>query len=686
MPEKYDFCGWASKNNLLCQDGVTIRQNAFADCDGKKVPLVWMHSHDNPRNVLGHAILKNTPEGVLAYGKFNNSERAQAAKEAVNSGDVDSLSIWANHLTKDYSKRNILHGDIKEVSLVLAGANPGAQIFSDSIAHDDMGNDILEGDEAEIRTMEPLYLDAYLEHSDMDEEGDIMPKKSNGASVKDIFDQAMSKLSEDEQRAVMIAIGSASESGYDEDDDLEQSDFEDDEDDDNKDGGVFDEDGNYYEYDPETGLYYDENGDAYEEDDDGDADDYDYDDDNELEQSDDEGGNMSFNAFDQDSYPESPITYDDVLSHDDIHNIMQGMTQYGTLKNSINHYLEDSDILQHDGLNMDYGISNIDMLFPDAKNLTNTPEFIKRETAWVATVMNETHHIPYTRIKSMFADITGDEARARGYITGKLKKEEVFSLLKRTTDPQTIYKKQKLDRDYILDITDFDVVIWIKGEMRIMLDEEIARAILVGDGRLASDEDHISEEHIRPIWKEAELFTIYQRVKYDESADTNANDRAFINAAVKSRKDYKGSGNPTLFTTEDKLTDLLLMTDTTGRDLFTSVEQLATKLRVSKIVTVPIMEGLVRDADATKHPTYDVAGKKYVLDGIIINLTDYSVGSDKGGQVSMFDDFDIDYNQQKYLIETRISGALTKPKSAIILEHEVKTKPTTGGAEGRTNP
>lgn len=632
MAKKYDFCGWATKNDLLCQDGRTIRRNAFAKQNGARVPLVWQHGRNDPENILGYADLENKPDGMLAFCNFNNTDSARYAKAAVEHGDINDLSIYANHLTQD-DNRNVLGGDIKEVSLVVAGANPGAHIIDTAIMHGDGSQEMI--DEAEIRTGAGISIN-YDEFQHSDDEGDnkMASNQKSGATVKDLFDSALKKLSPDEQKAVYAVIGMARDQGSDEEDDSDEAEQDD-----------FDE----------------ENEDEY------------------LEQDDEGGNDMSFNAFDQESYAPEIHDYHDVLQHDDVHNIMQGMKRYGTLKESINAWgIANADELEHSGvetggMNMKYGISNIDMLFPDAKAITNTPEFIKRETEWVATVMNATKHMPYTRIKSIFADITADEARARGYITGKLKKEEVFSLLKRTTDPQTIYKKQKLDRDYVLDITDFDVVVWIKSEMRIMLDEEIARAILVGDGRLASDEDHISEDHIRPIWKEAELFTIYQRVAYKDTDDANAKGRAFINAAIKSRKDYKGSGSPTLFTTEDQLTDLLLMTDTTGRDLYTSVEQLATKLRVSKIVTVPVMEGLVRDADTTNHPTYDVAGKKYVLDGIIINLSDYAVGSDKGGQVSMFDDFDIDYNQQKYLIETRISGALIKPKSAIILEHEVST-------------
>lgn len=632
MAKKYDFCGWATKNDLLCQDGRTIRRNAFAKQNGARVPLVWQHGRNDPENILGYADLENKPDGMLAFCNFNNTDSARYAKAAVEHGDINDLSIYANHLTQD-DNRNVLDGDIKEVSLVVAGANPGAHIIDTAIMHGDGSQELV--DEAEIRTGSGISIN-YDEFQHSDDEGDnnMANNQKSGATVKDIFDSALKKLSPDEQRAIYAVIGMAGDQGSDEEDDSDEAE----------------------------------------------QDDFNENDEEEYLEQDDEGGNdMSFNAFDQESYAPEINDYHDVLQHDDVHTIMQGMKRYGTLKESINAWgIANADELEHSGvetggMNMKYGISNIDMLFPDAKAITNTPEFIKRETEWVATVMNATKHMPYTRIKSLFADITADEARARGYITGKLKKEEVFSLLKRTTDPQTIYKKQKLDRDYVLDITDFDVVVWIKSEMRIMLDEEIARAILVGDGRLASDEDHISEDHIRPIWKEAELFTIYQRVAYKDTDDANAKGRAFINAAIKSRKDYKGSGSPTLFTTEDQLTDLLLMTDTTGRDLYTSVEQLATKLRVSKIVTVPVMEGLIRDADATNHPTYDTAGKKYALDGIIINLSDYAVGSDKGGQVSMFDDFDIDFNQQKYLIETRISGALIKPKSAIILEHEVST-------------
>lgn len=668
----YDFAGWATKNNLLCADGRTIRGNAFAGQDGTRVPLVWQHGRDDPANILGYADLEKCSDGVKAFCNFNDSDSAKYAKESVEHGDIKDLSIYANHLVQD-AQGNVFDGKIKEVSLVVSGANPGAHIIDTALMHSDGTQELI--DEAEIYTGEGIT----LMHSD--DKGDNMAangdnSSSNGVTVKSLFESALKKLSDDEKKAIYAVIGMASDQGAaddgsDESESMSHSD-------ENNDSG-YDNNGYYHGdvYEGEDGKLYDEAGNELEE----------------IVEHSDEGGNkMAFNAFDQDSYNGSgvPATYSNVLQHDDVHQIMQGIKRFGSLRESLNNWAtEHSDELEHSGivktgekgLNMGYGISNIDMLFPDAKDITTTPEFIKRETEWVATVMNSTKHMPWTRIKSTFADITADEARARGYITGKLKKEEVFSLLRRTTDPQTIYKKQKLDRDYVLDITDFDVVVWIKSEMRIMLDEEIARAILVGDGRLASDEDHISEDHIRPIWKEAELFTIYQRVSYKDSDDANTKGRAFINAAIKARKDYKGSGEPTLFTTEDQLTDLLLMTDTTGRDLYTSVEQLATKLRVSKIVTVPVMEGLVRDADATNHPTYDTAGKKYVLDGIIVNLTDYAVGSDKGGQVSMFDDFDIDYNQQKYLIETRISGALTKPKSAIILEHE-QASTTSSGTSG----
>ena len=600
----YDFCGWATRNNLRCADGRIIRQNAFAECDGKKVPLVYNHSHDNPSNVIGHALLENKDDGMYMYGYLNDTQRGQDVKIQIQHGDITGLSIYANHLTQKGS--NVMHGIIREVSVVLAGANPGAYI-EDVLVHGEE-----EGETAIIYSEEQ-----ELYHSDED---------------------------------------------YDEDD------YEDDED--------YDEDEEYDEDDED----YDEDDEEYEEDEDG-GDEVSHSDDstvgeildtlneeqkkavyfvigNALEHAEGEGGNeMKHNIF------EGDYTANDVLSHDDMQQIFADAKRLGSLRDAVEANLEEGGALAHavyntnpdgtQGSEQKYGIADINWLFPDARTTTNTPEFIKRQTEWVATVMNGTHHTPFSRIKSVFANITMDEARAKGYIKGKLKKEEVFSLLKRTTDPQTIYKKQKLDRDDIIDITDFDVVAWIKGEMRLMLDEEIARAILIGDGRLASDDDHISEDHIRPIWKDAELYTI--RKTFTDNADKGIAAKNFINEAIRARKDYKGSGSPTLFTTADWLTEMLLIEDGIGHKLYKSKEELATAMRVSKIVEVEVMENQTYNSKA--------------LGGIIVNLNDYNVGADKGGAVAMFDDFDIDYNQQKYLIETRISGALTKPYSAIVLEY-----------------
>ena len=569
--ESYDFSGWATRNDLLCGDGRTIRRNAFIDCDGKTVPLVWNHQHNEVNNVLGHALLENRDDGVYAYCTFNETESGQAAKKLVQHGDVKSLSIYANKLKQIGS--DVIHGTIRELSLVLAGANPGA--FIDSVlSHGEDGEEsIIAGWDENIM----LYHSADKAEEKKEEETVAdkkdTPKNDDGEkTVKDVVDSMT-----EEQRTVMYAlIGEA----------LGEKDNEDSE----KNGG--DEE-------------------------------------------------MKHNLFDNDE-----IEQGDVLTHADMEMIISDAKRYGSLKESFLAHAED------------YGITNIDYLFPDAKNLDTPPQFIKRDDSWVSKVMNGTHHTPFSRIKSMFADITEDEARAKGYIKGKLKKEEVFSLLKRTTTPTTIYKKQKLDRDDVIDITDFDVVAWLKSEMRMMLDEEIARAILVGDGRLSSSDDKINESNIRPIWTDEDLYTIKATVTTSSSASDEDNAKAAIKAIIKSRKNYKGSGNPTLFTTEDFVTDCLLIEDTTGRRIYNSVTDLATTLRVKEIVTVEVMEGLKRTVESDTHN----------LIGIIVNLADYNVGADKGGAVSMFDDFDIDYNQQKYLIETRCSGALIKPYSAIAIE------------------
>ena len=591
----YDFSGWATRNDIQCADGRTIRRDAFKSNDGMRVPLVYNHDHNDPLNVLGHADLINKPEGVYMYGKFNNTEAGRHAKESVVNGDITNLSIYANHLKQVGG--DVLHGMIREVSLVLAGANPGAYIDNVIIHGEDSGteaiiytDDIIElmhsdrnANNKQITRMEMLEepeddedededLDDEDEDEDLDDEDEINhadeetedTEMASEKTIKDILDT----LNPEQEAAVAYIIKELTGEDMDDIDEGEEE-------------------------------------------------------------------NMKHNIFSND--------YDDVdvLSHSDMEAIFTDAKRTGSLKEAV---LEHTD---------NYGIANIDYLFPDAKSVTPTPEFIKRDTDWVNTVMNGVTRSPFSRIKSVFANITEDQARAKGYIKGKLKKEEVFSLLKRSTTPQTIYKKQKLDRDDIIDITDFDVVAWIKSEMRLMLDEEIARAILIGDGRLTSDDDHISEDHIRPIYNDSDLYTIKTVAQVASGATDAVKAAAFIKSAIKARKDYKGSGTPALYTTEDMLTSCLLLEDGIGRPLYPTVEALATKLRVSKIITVPVMENIT-----------DTNGK---LEGIIVNLKDYRVGADKGGAINMFDNFDIDYNAQKYLIETRCSGALTVPYSAIAM-------------------
>ena len=616
MAKKYDFSGWATVNDVKCSDGRTIRKNAFKDCDGAVVPLVWNHQHGDVGNVLGHALLKNTSRGVRCYGTFNNTEAGLTAKSLVDHGDIKSLSIYANQLKQNGG--DVLHGMIREVSLVLAGANKEAFIDTVGFAHGDDGS----FDEAYI-FMGDDNAEFVLEHSDSSNEEEDMADK-NEKTIGEIFDT----LNDEQQEAVYAMIGMALE---DADNDEEEEEYDDDEEEE------YDDDEEEYD-DVEHADYYD--------------DDYYYDEEDDA---------MKHNVFDADERQGGAF-----LSHSDMETIFSDAKRLGSLKDAVEENLE-SGVLAHavynhnadgsQGSQQTYGIADIDWLFPEARTLGNMPpEFIKREMGWVDEVMNGTHHSPFSRVKSIFANITMDEARARGYLKGHLKKEEVFSLLKRSTDPQTIYKKQKLDRDDVIDITDFDVVSWIKGEMRMMLNEEIARAILVGDGRLVSDDDHISEEHVRPIWKEAELYAV--QVPVVKNPDPSKQAKNFIDSAIRARKNYKGTGDPTLFTTEDMLTEMLLIEDTIGHKLYSSPAALATTLRVKKIVTVPVMENLTRT----------VSGVERTLAGIIVNLADYNVGADKGGAVSMFDDFDIDYNQMKYLIETRISGALVKPYSALILE------------------
>ena len=587
QPEACDFSGWATRNDLKCSDGRVIRRDAFKHDDGIKVPLVWNHQHNDPRNVLGHAWLENRPEGVYTYGFFNDSESGEIGKILVKHGDICALSIYANQLQQRGC--DVLHGEIREVSLVHAGANPGA--FIDSMLKHGEDSD----DEAIIYTGMPLY----LSHSDADKQKD----KADDGEKKETSekkDDPEKKTDSDEEKTVADVINSMTEE--------------------------------------QKTVMYAMIGQAMEDKGESDPESEDNNDD------DSKGGTntMKHNVFDKDDrQKENVLVHSDgsEVSSEEISTIFGDIKRYGSLKDSV----------------LAHGIDNVDYLFPDAQTLANTPEFIQRDTGWVKKVMSGVHHTPFSRIKSIFADITEDDARAKGYFKGKLKKEEVFGLLKRTTTPTTVYKKQKMDRDDVVDITDFDVVAWLKSEMRMMLDEELARAYLIGDGRLASSDDKINEQNIRPILKDEELYTIQATVSVQSSATEDDKAREFIRTAIKARKNYKGSGQPTLYTTEDILTDCLILTDTTGSDLYTDVAQLAKKLRVKEIVTVPVMEG--------------VNGKNGgALMGIIVNLTDYNVGADRGGAVNMFDDFDIDYNQQKYLIETRCSGALIKPYSAIALE------------------
>ena len=570
-PTNYDFSGWATCPNLKCSDGRTIMNDAFKHHDGDIVPLVWNHQHNDPNNILGKALLHSRDGGLYAYCQFNDTEQGMNAKMLVEHGDISALSIYANDL-KHNASRGVTHGNVREVSLVLAGANPGA--FIDSIMKHGEESD----DEAIIYTDESIEIyHADEENGKSKEETEVAEEKKaeSGKTVAEIIESM-----NEEQKTVMYGmIGEALK-------------------------------------------HVDE-----KEEDDGD------------ENTDEEENEVKHNVFDNEDQK-------DVLSHSDMQAIFADAKRHGSLKESV----------------LAHGIEDIETLFPEPKSMNNPPEWINREMGWVKNVMGAVHHTPFSRIKSMFADLTEDDARAKGYIKGNFKKEQVFGLMKRTTTPTTIYKKQKLDRDDVIDITDFDVVAWLKAEMRMMLEEELARAILVGDGRPSSSDDKINELNIRPIWTDDDFYTIKKKISVSANATEDQKAKAFIRACVKSRKEYKGSGNPTLYTTEDVLTDLLLLEDSTGRIIYETEDKLRSALRVSAIVTVPVMEGLKRT---------DEESNELNLMGIIVNLNDYNVGADKGGAVNMFDDFDIDYNAQKYLIETRCSGALIKPFSAIALEMHV---------------
>lgn len=565
----YDFAGWATRNDIKCADGRTIRRDAFKNCDGKIVPIVWNHNHDGPEYVLGHGLLRNLPEGVRVYGLLNNTSSGETAKACLMSGDINGLSIYANQLKQTRSK-DVLHGNIREVSLVLAGANPGAYI-DDIVVHSDESDEGYVDGEAFIFSegLELFHAEPEQPKSDDKKEDSTVAESTkttdNEKTVGDVFDE----LTPEQKQVVYAIIGKAIK---------------------------------------------DATGESSKEDTD-----------------------VSHNVFENDNDQNSMKHSDDVIQAA----IADGK-RYGSMRDSF----------------LAHGINDIEWLFPEDRTLDVPPRIIDNDQGWVGTVMNGVHHVPFSRIKSMFADLTEDDARAKGYIKGNYKKEQVFSLLKRSTAPTTVYKKQRMDRDDIIDITSFDVVAWLKSEMRTKLNEELARAILIGDGRLASSDDKINEGNIRPIFNDDDLFTIKCQVAVKSADDTDTRTKAAIRAIIKSRKDYKGSGNPTFFTSEDMLTDMLLLEDEIGHPLYADEAALARKLRVNRIVTVPQMENF----NGSK-------GGAFI--GLIVNLSDYTVGADKGGAVNTFDDFDINYNQQVYLIETRCSGALTVPYSAIAVEYSV---------------
>ena len=599
MAKKYDFSGWATKANLLCTDGRVIDEQAFKECDGKRVPLVWNHEHNSVENVLGHADLEYRPnEGIYARCKFNNSVNGMDAKEAVLNGDIGSMSIFANHLQQN--GKVVIHGSIKEVSLVLAGANPGAVIDNvishtdeDGLDHPDVGQAwISSGPDnillhAEDQNDEKEGEDAMATETKKDEKQgseNEEPKAEGEKTIQDVIDSMT-----DEQKAVMYGlIGQAIEETKNENN----------------------------------------------------------------EENDEEDKDMKQNAFDKSAEMTGRDANENAISHADEAAIFADVKRYGSLKESA---------LQH-------GVTNINYLFPEASMLPETPGFVTDNEEWVKDVMNAVHRTPFARVKSIFGDLTDDDARALGFTKGKQKKDEVFALLKRETAPTTVYKKQKLNRDDVVDITDFDVVAWIKGEMRGRLDVEIARAILITDGRSASSDDKISETSVRSVWKDDDLYTVKVAITEGTSDTDETKAKNFIRAIKKFRREYQGSGNPTLYTTEDMLSEMLLIEDTTGRAIYADDAALAKALRVAKIVAVPPMANQTRvDGNDT-----------YTLGGLIVNLKDYNIGADKGGAVNMFDDFDIDYNAMKYLIETRISGALIRPHAALAIEFK-KTTANPGG-------
>ena len=601
----YDFSGYATKVGIKCSDGRTILQDAFAHCDGKKVPLVYQHLHNDPKNVLGHAVLENRPDGVYAYCSLNNTETGKTAKALVQHGDISALSIYANSLVQKSS--NVIHGVIREVSLVLSGANPEAYIDNLAFEHSD-GSITTDESEAFICVgaiiHDGIEIPEVSDNQDSSEESishaDDKKDPEDQKTVGEVFDT----LNEEQKTVVYTMIAQA----------LETQDGEDEEKEDVK----------------HSNIKGDET--------------------------------MKKNIFDKDS----AATEVRGLSRADLRAIFNDARQsqstlknaflahgYESISDALADYEHQDEVLAHAAT---YGIDNIGYLFPDARTTTNTPQFIKRDTEWVSKVFGAAKHVPFSRIKTVLADITADEARARGYIKGNEKADEVITLLKRTTDPQTVYKKQKLDRDDIIDITDFDVVVWLRMEMRMMLEEEIARAQLVGDGRLSSSDDKIKEDKIRPIATDDPIYTIEIQIP------VVATTAQMIDEIIKGRKQYKGTGTPAFYTTPDVNGDMLLLKDTTGRRLYNTEADLAAGIRAREIIEVPVMENKVV---VLTPATVSETGLQKRLVGISVNMTDYSLGADKGGSISMFDDFDIDFNQFKYLIETRCSGALTMPHSAI---------------------
>lgn len=600
-PAKYDFSGWATKYGTRCSDGLTIQNGAFDSQDGCRVPLVMSHSHTSADSILGYAILEKRNEGLYTYGVFNNTSSGRAMKEAVRHGDITSLSICANNL--DRVDNYISHGTIREVSLVLAGANPGAFIESviyhgEPLDYDETEGIIYSGEGLSLRQLQRRDADPTggydnIKHADSD------PDEDEDKTVAEV----LNTLNDEQKAAVAIMIGAVKEEMEDEEED-------------NK---------------------------------------------------------MKHNMFVDEYTGESGGI--DILSHEDQAAIFEEARRCGHFKDAYNsaveelnleHSIDTTGMVTPTGTN-NYGVRDLSMLFPDSKSVALQPDFISRDMGWVTEVMGSVHRTPFSRIRSIHADITEDEARARGYMKGNKKKEEVFTLLKRSTGPTTIYKKQKVDRDDILDVTDFDVALWIKGEMEIMLREEFARAILVGDGRPADSDDKIKEDCIRPIAKDVSLYSIKNVVDVNYGEAKYA--KKVIDSIIKSRKEYKGSGSPVFFTTEDLLTDMLLLEDEVGHKLYKTEQELATTLRVRKIVPVSVME----------NQKINYSNKDYMLGGIIVNLADYNVGTDRGGEQNMFEGFDIDYNQLKYLMETRASGALIKPFSAITILMN-STTPTVSGA------